>query len=94
MNAMTVGADNQPQLGARSNVNVNKPIPTVMSASPVMSMRRGTVSSKDSVMLRAPMASTASVSGTFSQNIHRQPTVSVSRPPISGPAALPNPAMP
>ena len=56
MNAMTVGADNQPQLGARSNVNVNKPIPTVMSASPVMSMRRGTVSSKGSVMLRAPMA--------------------------------------
>src|SRR5258705_5050407 len=93
-NAMTVGADSQPQLGARSNVNVNKPIPTVMSASPVMSMRRGTDSSKDSVMLRAPMASAKSVSGTFSQNIHRQPTVSVSRPPMSGPAALPNPAMP
>ena len=93
-NATTVGADSQPQVGARSNVNVNKPIPTVMSASPVTSMRRGTVSSKDSVMLRAPMASATSVSGTFSQNIHRQPTVSVSRPPMSGPAALPNPAMP
>ena len=65
---MTIGADNQPQLGARSNVNVNKPIPTVMSASPVTSMRRGAVSSQDSVMLRAPMASTTSVSGTFSQN--------------------------
>src|ERR1700682_763606 len=92
-NATTVGADSQPQLGARSNVNVNKPIPTVMSASPVTSMRRGTDSSKDSVMLRAPMASAMSVSGTFSQNIHRQPTVSVNRPPMSGPAALPNPAM-
>jgi hypothetical protein len=34
------------------------------------------------------------VSGTFNQNILRQPTVSVSSPPISGPAALPNPAMP
>jgi hypothetical protein len=41
-----------------------------------------------------PDASATSVSGMFSQNIHRQPTVSVSRPPISGPAALPNPAMP
>jgi hypothetical protein len=67
-NATTVGADSQPQVGARSNVNVNKPIPAVMSASPVTSMRRGTVSSKDSVMLRAPMASATSVSGTFSQN--------------------------
>ncbi len=93
-NATTVGADSQPQVGARSNVNVNKPIPTVMSASLVRSMRRGTVSSKDSVMLRVPMASATSVSGTFSQSIHRQPTVSVGRAPISGPAALPNPAMP
>src|ERR1700736_421501 len=93
-NAMTVGADSQPQVGARSNVNENKPIPTVTSASPVTSMRRGTDSSNDSVMLRAPMASAMSVSGMFSQNIHRQPTVSVSRPPMSGPAALPNPAMP
>src|SRR3977135_3586530 len=93
-NATPVGADSQPQLGARSNANVNKPIPTVMSASPVTSMRRGTDSSKDSVMLRAPMASANSVSGTLSQNIHRQPTVSVSRPPMSGPAALTNPAMP
>jgi hypothetical protein len=93
-NAMTVGADNQPQLGARSNVKVNKPIPTVLSANPATSMRRGTVSSNDSVMVRAPMTITTSVSGTFNQNIHRQPTVSVSSPPISGPAALPNPAMP
>jgi len=65
-----------------------------MSASPVRSMRRGTVSSKDSVMLHAPMASATSVSGTFNQNIHRQATVSMSNPPISGPAALPNPATP
>jgi hypothetical protein len=93
-NAITVGADSQPQAGVRSNANVNKPIPTVISASPAMSMRRGTDSSKDSVMQREPIASTPSVSGTFSQKIHRQPTVSVSRPPISGPAALPNPAMP
>jgi hypothetical protein len=57
-------------------------------------MRRGTVSSKDSVMLHAPMASATSVSGTFNQNIHRQATVSMSNPPISGPAALPNPATP
>ena len=91
---MTVVGDNQPHVGARSNVKVNKPIPTVMSASPVRSMRRGTVSSKDSVMLHAPMASATSVSGTFNQNIHRQPTVSKSNPPISGPAALPNPATP
>ena len=64
---MTVVGDNQPHVGARSNVKVNKPIPTVMSASPVRSMRRGTVSSKDSVMLHAPMASATSVSGTFSR---------------------------
>jgi len=91
---MAVDVDSHPQLGARSNVNVNKPIPTVTRASPAMSMRRGTVSSDDSVMLHAPMASETSVNGTFSQKIHRQPTVSVSSPPISGPAALPNPAMP
>jgi hypothetical protein len=63
---MTVGGDSQPQLGARSNVNVNKPIPIVINASPVTSMRRGTVSSNDSVMLRDPMASAMSVSGTLS----------------------------
>jgi hypothetical protein len=65
-----------------------------MSAKPATSMRRGTDSSKDSVMNCAAMTSTTSVSGTFSQKIQRQPIVSVSRPPISGPAALPNPAMP
>jgi hypothetical protein len=92
--ATDVVADTHPHVGARSNVKVNKPIPTVMSASPLRSMRRGAISSKDAVMLHAPMASAASMSGTFSQNIHRQPTVSVSNPPISGPPALPNPAMP
>lgn len=45
-------------------------------------------------MLHAPSASETNVSGTLSQKIHRQPAVSVSRPPISGPAALPKPAMP
>jgi len=93
-NATTVHIDSHPQLGARSNVNVNNPIPRVISANPAMSMRRGTVSSDDSVMLHAPMANEMSVSGTLSQKIHRQPAVSVSSPPISGPAALPNPAMP
>jgi hypothetical protein len=93
-NATIVGADTHPHCGARSNVKVNKPIPAVMSASPMMSMRRGAVSSEDSSMLQAPSASDTTVSGTLSQKIQRQPTVSVSRPPISGPAALPNPAMP
>src|SRR3984957_20861302 len=69
-NTMTVDVDSHPQLGARSNANVNKPIPMVISASPATSKRRGTVSSDDSVMLHAPMATETSVSGTFSQKIH------------------------
>src|SRR4051812_25246663 len=93
-NADSVHTDSHPQCGARSNVNVNKPIPVTMRASPVTSIRRGTDASEDSVMLHAPMASATSVSGTFSQKIQRQPTVSVNSPPISGPAALPNPAVP
>jgi hypothetical protein len=66
----------------------------VIKAKPAISMRRGTVSSDDSVMLNAQMVSETSVRGKFSQKIHRQPTVLVSKPPINGPAALPNPAMP
>lgn len=93
-NAISVQPDSHPQLGARSKVNVNNPIPAMIRASPAMSRRRGAVSSDDSVMLHAPMISEATVSGTFSQKIHRQPTVSVSSPPINGPTALPNPAMP
>src|SRR5690349_24973994 len=93
-NVTTVGAERHPHVGPRSNANVNKPIPAVISASPATSMRRGTDSSNDSVMNRAAMTNTATVSGTFSQNIQRQPIVSVSSPPINGPAALPNPAMP
>ncbi len=92
--AAIVDADSHPQLGARSNVNVNNPIPKVTSARPATSIRRGTGSSDDSAMVDAPITSDRTVNGTFSQKIHRQPTVSVSRPPISGPAALPNPAMP
>ena len=65
-----------------------------MRANPATSIRRGTVSSDDSPILHAPIANAITVSGTFSQKIHRHPTVSVSSPPINGPAALPNPAMP
>nr|CRL75089.1 hypothetical protein CPGR_03908 [Mycolicibacterium komanii] len=93
-NATIVDTDNQPQPGARSKVNVNNPIPTLINASPAVSMRRGADSSNDSATTRAPMASDATVSGTFNQKIHRQPTVSVSNPPTRGPAALPKAAMP
>nr|CRL67994.1 hypothetical protein CPGR_00689 [Mycolicibacterium malmesburyense] len=73
---------------------MNSPIPTLMSASPAVSMRRGADSSKDSLTTRAPIANDISVKGTLSQKIHLQPTVSVNSPPTSGPAALPNAAMP
>ena len=83
--SITVAADTHPHFGARSNVNVDKSIPTVSSASPCCR--------SDAAMLQAPSASDTTASGTLSQKIQRQPTVSV-RSPISGPAALPNPAMP
>jgi hypothetical protein len=52
------------------------------------------VLSEDSVIVRAPTINEVTVNGTLSQKIARHPTVSVSRPPMSGPAALPNPAIP
>src|ERR1700730_11384323 len=93
-NATTVATDVQPQVGARSKVNVNNPIPMMIHANPARSIRRGTVLSEDSVMLIAPITSESTVRGTLSQKIERQPNVSVSSPPISGPAALPKPAIP
>src|ERR1700757_480075 len=93
-NATTVATDAQPHVGARSKVNVNNPMPATINANPARSIRRGTVLSEDSVMLIAPIASESTVRGTLTQNIQREPKVSVSRPPISGPAALPNPAIP
>lgn len=92
--AIIVVTESQPQLGARSNVNVNNPIPVLMSASPATSMRRGADSSNDSLMTLAPITSDTNVSGRFSQKIHRQPMVSVNTPPMSGPAAFPKAAMP
>src|SRR6188472_3053642 len=69
-NAMSVTGVAQPQLGARSNVNVNKPIPTVINASPTRSMRRGTVSSQLSGTVSAAIANAAKEIGTNSQKIH------------------------
>ena len=94
MNATIVPSDSQPQFGARSKVNVNKPIPMVINARPVISMRRGTVSSELSGTVSAPITNAAKVNGTNNQKIHRQPSVCVIRPPTNGPAALPKPAMP
>lgn len=91
---MIVPEESQPQLGARSKVNVNKPIPVVISARPVTSMRRGTVSSELSGTVSAPITNATNVNGTNNQKIHRQPHVWVSNPPTNGPAALPKPAMP
>lgn len=94
MNATTVAAESHPHFGARSKVNVNSPIPVMISAKPLRSSRRGTVLSEDSLIVTAPMISEITVNGTLSQKIARQPTVSVRRPPMSGPAAFPNPAIP
>ena len=93
-NAMMVPGVTQPQLGARSNVNVNKPIPTVINASPDKSMRRGTVSSELAGTVSAAITNDTKEIGTNNQKIHRQPSVWVSRPPTNGPAALPSPAIP
>ena len=91
---MIVPGASQPQLGARSKVNVNKPIPIVINARPVRSMRRGTVSSELSGTVSAPITNATNANGTNSQKIDRQPSVCVSKPPTNGPAALPRPAMP
>lgn len=40
------------------------------------------------------MSNDAAANGTSNQKMARQPSVWVSRPPTSGPAALPSPAMP
>src|SRR5689334_2989281 len=74
-NAMIVTGFAQPQFGARSNVNVNKPIPTVINASPTRSTRRGTVSSELSGTVSAAITNAANEIGTSSQKIHRQPSV-------------------
>lgn len=94
MNVPNVGADSHPHDGARSNAIVNSPIPDVISASPLRSSRRGTVSSELSGIVFAPTRNETAASGTSSQNTARHPTVWVSNPPASGPAALPNPAIP
>ena len=89
MNAPNVAADSQPQDGARSKANVNNPIPVVISASPLRSKRRGTVSSEVSGIVLAPMTNETAASGTSIQKTARHPTVWVSNPPTSGPAAFP-----
>ena len=94
VNAPTVASDHQPHAGARSKVSVNTPMPAVSRARPARSIRRGASVSRDSLIANAPISTQAAVSGMLSAKIHRQPTVWVSMPPISGPAALPRPAMP
>ncbi len=94
MNAVTVAADSHPHVGARSNVTVNSPTPAMIRANPLRSSRRGTVLSDDSVIVTAPTTNEITVNGTLSQKMARQPIVSVRRPPMGGPAALPNPAIP
>ena len=94
MNAPSVGADSHPQDGARSKTNVDNPIPVVISASPLRSKRRETVSSEVSGIVFAPMRNETAANGTSIQKTARHPTVWVSNPPTSGPAAFPSPAMP
>ena len=93
MPATRVSGEYHPQVGARSKVSVNKPIPMVIKDRPSRSTRRGTVSSRLSGMVRTPIDNDATAKGTSNQNTARQPTDWVSSPPTNGPAAFPKPAM-
>ena len=54
-----------------------------------MSMERGRLGSRDSVMVASPMKTQTAAIAASSQNSPCHPVVSTRRPPISGPAAAP-----
>ena len=63
--------------------------PMTISASPLTSRVRGTVSSRDSSTELRTRTTTAALMGTFIQKISRQVRTSVKNPPMNGPSALP-----
>ena len=63
---------------------------TIISPWPAGSNRRAR-GARDSGTNRAASTTTATATGTLSQKIDRQPTVSTRRPPSSGPSAIDRP---
>ena len=92
-NVPIVAADVQPQVLPRSTAKVSAPMPRAIAATPLMSIVRGTVGSRDSCIDVRPRSTAANASGTLKISTHRQLS-SLRAPPTNGPIAVPAAAMP
>ena len=68
-------------------------MPSAIAATPLMSIVRGTVGSRDSCIDVRPRSTAANASGTLKISTHRQLS-SLRAPPTNGPSAVPAAAMP
>jgi len=92
-NVPSVAADVQPQTSPRSTANVSAEMPSATAATPLTSIVRGTVGSRDSSIEVMPSSRAASASGTLKIRTQRQ-LISLRAPPTKGPSAVPAAAMP
>ena len=90
--SVSVRALVKPQCSACTTASSTSATPSTLTGTPMKSSRPASVSTRDSARKRRPSTTTATPKGTAAQKIPRQPNSSISRAPVDGPTAPPNPA--